>query len=128
MWPQCGPSYSFQAALMLFLNLATPKINILAIGRPLCQRKEREETENGHMSCPVRVHGLIQGTLKTMFWEARADRKPCKGEEKNKLQGSTKAILLLLGSREVKMNHINGVEITLACIYCVLLTTALLWE
>lgn len=59
------------------------------------------------------------GDLKGHVLGGTADRRPCKGEEKNKLQRSTKAILLIHERREVKMRPINGFEITLACIYLV---------
>lgn len=120
--PQCGPRYSFQAALMPFLYLATPKITILATARAFVKKEGEGENRDWIYVLPSESPWPPSGTLKAKLWEAVAERTQCKGEE------SWSSRALCRGPREAQTKHINAFEITLGCIYSVLLTTALLWE
>lgn len=85
--PQCGPSNSFQAALMPFLNLATSKITILAIARAFMSEKGEGGSRDWAHVLPSESPWPPSGTLKIKSWEAGTERKQCKGEEKRELEG-----------------------------------------
>lgn len=121
MCPSVVPGTVFKLPCCHFYIWLPLKSPSLPLQGPLCQRKEREGIETGYMSYPVRARGLLRN-FEGQALGGRGREDTMQGKE----CWSSRA--LCRGPREAQTKHINVFEITLGCIYSVLLTTTLLWE